>query len=142
MEHMKTLFHIRILPIIAGLILMPSAIYAESAHSIPETTHIEQHIICKETLCREAYGIKHCFFVKVKDGIASIIEKVKSKITGNGGKFEGNLEHGFFGGRSAFGTIKGEYITISGNEIEIVITDKPFIVPNKTIEYRVREYLN
>jgi hypothetical protein len=28
------------------------------------------------------------------------------------------------------------------NEIEIVITDKPFIVPYNTIEYRVRELLN
>ncbi len=54
----------------------------------------------------------------------------------------GNLEHGFFGGRSALGTIKGEYITVSENEIEIVITDKPFIVSYKTIEHRVREYLN
>ena len=75
-------------------------------------------------------------------GISSIIEKVKSKITGTGGNFEGNLAHGCFGGRSWFGTIKGEYIAISDNEIEIVITDKPFIVPYSTIECRVREYLN
>jgi hypothetical protein len=140
--HMKTLFHIGIFPIIAGLIMMPSVIYAESAPSTPEPTQIEQQINCREIICRGTSGVKHSFFVKVKDGISSIIEKVKSKITGNGGKFEGNLEHGVFGGRSAFGTIKGEYITISDNEIEIVITDKPFIVPYKTIEYRVREYLN
>ena len=114
---------------------MPSVIYAES--DPPEPTQIEQQIICKGTA-----GVKHSFFVKVKDGISSIIEKVKSKIAGKGGKFEGNLEHGFFGGRSALGIIKGEYITISDNEIEIVITDKPFIVPYRTIEYRVREYLN
>jgi hypothetical protein len=139
---MKTIFHIRFFPIIAGLILMPSAIYAESAPPTPGPTQIEQQAICRETTCRGTSGVKHSFFVKVKDGISSIIEKVKSKITGNGGKFEGNLVHGFFGGRSGFGTIKGEYITISDNEIEILITDKPFIVPYETIECRVREYLN
>jgi hypothetical protein len=134
---MKTLFHIRIPLIIAGLILMPPVIYAESATSALEPTQIEQ-----QTNYRGTSGAKHSFFVKVKDGISSIIEKVKSKITGHGGKFEGDSEHGFFGGRSAFGTIKGEYISISDNELEIIITDKPFIVPYKMIEYRVREYLN
>jgi hypothetical protein len=113
-----------------------------SAPSTPETAQIEQRTNCRETICRGTRGDKHSFFVNVKDGISSIIEKIKSKITGNGGRFEGNLEHGFFGGRSVLGTIKGEYITISANEVEIVITDKPFIVPYKTIEYRVREYLN
>lgn len=134
---MKTLFNVKIFPIIAGLILMPSVIYAESATSTPEPTHVEQ-----QTICQGSCGDKHSFFVKVKDGISSIIEKIKSKITGNGGKFEGNLEHGSFGGKSVLGTIKGEYITISENEIEIVITDKPFILPYKIIECRVREYLN
>ncbi len=139
---MKTLFHIRMYPIIAGLILIPSAIYAESAPITPEPIQIEQQIMCRKTICRGTSGVKHAFVVKIKDGISSIIQKVKSKIAGNGGKFEGNIEHGFFGGRSALGTIKGEYSTISGNKIEIVITDKPFIVPYKTIECRVREYLN
>jgi hypothetical protein len=127
----------RIFPLIAGLILMPPMIYAESIPSTPEPTQIEQ-----QTNCREASGIKHSFVVKVKDGIVSIIEKIKSKIIGNGGKFEGNLEHGCFGGRSAFGAIKGEYVTLSKNEVEIVITDKPFVVSYGTIEHRVREYLN
>jgi len=127
----------KFIAIIAGVIVIPSVIYAESASSTPEPTQSEQQIICRGTS-----GVKHSFFVKVQDGISSIIEKVKSKITGNGGKFEGNLEHGFFGGRSALGTIKGEYTSISDNEIEIVITDKPFIIPYETIEYRVREYLN
>ena len=92
--HMKTLFHIRISLIIVGLILMPSVIYAESATSTSEPTQIEQ-----QNIYRGTSGAKHSFFVKVKDGISSIIEKVKSKITGHGGKFEGDLEHGFFGGR-------------------------------------------
>jgi hypothetical protein len=46
-----------------------------------------------------------------------IVNKVRTKITGSGCKFEGDLEHGFFRGRSVLGTIKGEYISISGNEI-------------------------
>ncbi len=127
----------KFIPIIAGLIVIPSVIYAQSAPSIPKPTPIEQPFICKGTP-----GVKHAFVVKVKDEISSIVNKIRTKITGSGGKFEGDLEHGFFGGRSVLGTIKGEYISISGNEIEIVITDKPFILPYKTIEYRVREYLN
>ena len=121
--------------------MMPSVIYAESAPSNSEPTQIEQRTNCRP-ICRGTCGVKHSFFVNVRDGISSIIEKIKSKITGNGGEFEGNLEHGCFGGKSALGTIKGEYITVSENEVEIVITDKPFIVPYRTIECRVREYLN
>lgn len=134
---MKASFHMKFIPIIAGLIVIPSVIYAQSAPFISRSTTIEHPIVCKGT-----YGVKHAFIVKVKDEISSIVNKARTKIMGGGGRFEGNLEHGFFGGRSVLGTIKGEYISISGNEIEIVITDKPFIVPYKTIEYRVREYLN
>jgi hypothetical protein len=133
----KASFHINIIPIIAGLIMIPSIIYAETAPSTSQITPIEHPTICERTC-----GAKHAFVVKVKDQVSAIVNKIKTKIAGNGGNFEGNTEHGCFDGRSALGAIKGEYISISKNEIEIVITDKPFIVPYKMIECRVREFLN
>ena len=37
--------------------------------------------------------------------------------------------------------IKGEYRSISDTEVEITIEDKPFIIPYRTIESRIKEYL-
>ncbi len=131
---MKVSFHIEFLVIVAAVIVIPSMIYAESASKVTQMEH--------PTIYSNTAGANYAFVVKVRDEITAILNKVRNKITDNGGKFEGDTEHGTFGGRSALGTIKGEYVSISKNEIEIVITDKPFIVPYKTIEYRVREYLN
>ena len=61
---------------------------------------------------------------------------------GQGGKFEGNTECGFFDGKSVMGTIKLKYRSISDSEIEIVIEDKPFIIPSPTIESEVKKYLS
>jgi len=68
--------------------------------------------------------------------------KVKAIITQQGGKFEGNAECGFFDGNSVLGTIKVKYHSISHNEIEIIIEDKPFLVPCQTIEAKIKKYLS
>ncbi|RPI34920.1 MAG: hypothetical protein EHM54_08975 [Nitrospiraceae bacterium] len=82
----------------------------------------------------------HSFTVKLTDEISSVIGRVRDEITGSGGRFEGNDEYGSFDGSSFLGTIKGEYRCISGNEIEITITDKPFILPYGTIESEIKQY--
>jgi len=85
---------------------------------------------------------KHSFIVKLTSELSSILTKVKSLITGQGGKFEGNTECGFFDGKSVLGTIKVKYRSVSKDEIEVIIEDKPFIVPSQTIESVIKKYLS
>ena len=82
----------------------------------------------------------HSFTITLTDEISSVLGRVRSEITGNGGRFEGNTEYGSFDGHSVLGPIKGEYRCIAGNEIEITITHKPFIVPYGTIESEIKQY--
>ncbi|MDH4231724.1 MAG: hypothetical protein OEW04_06810 [Nitrospirota bacterium] len=82
----------------------------------------------------------HSFTITLTDEISSVLGRVRSEITGSGGRFEGNTEYGSFDGNSFLGQIKGQYRCIAGNEIEITITDKPFIVPYGTIESEIKQY--
>lgn len=82
----------------------------------------------------------HSFTITLTDEISSVLGRVRSEITGSGGRFEGNAEYGSFDGKSLLGPIKSEYRCISSNEIEITITHKPFILPYGTIESEIKQY--
>ena len=115
------------LPIVLVFFLIPAAIYAQ-----PDQTCV----------CENISLTKHSFIVKLTHEISSILKKTKSTITGQGGRFEGNTECGFFDGKSLMGTIKVKYRSISNNEVEIIIEDKPFIIPSQTIESEIKKYLS
>jgi hypothetical protein len=82
----------------------------------------------------------HSFSVQLNDEISSVLEKIESHITGNGGSFQGNAERGSFDGESLLGLIKGEYCCLSDNEIKITIKHKPFLVPYSVIESEIKKY--
>ena len=82
----------------------------------------------------------HIFTLTISDEITSVLTRVESVITGSGGTFLGDAEKGAFQGSSIMGPIKGEYCSISGNEIRISITDKPFVVPYSMIEEEIKKY--
>ena len=82
----------------------------------------------------------HSFTIMLTDELSEVLGRVRDEITGSGGRFEGNNEYGSFDGNSFLGSIKGEYRCIAGNEIEITITHKPFIVPYGTIESEIKQY--
>ncbi len=84
----------------------------------------------------------HIFTVAISDEISSVLARVESAITGSGGTFFGNAEKGIFQGNSIMGPIKGEYCSVSGNEMRITIMDKPFVVPYSMIEGEVRKYFS
>jgi hypothetical protein len=84
--------------------------------------------------------MSHAFTVKLNDEIPSVLKKVEAEITGSGGSFKGDYEKGFFDGKSLLGLIKGEYSCLSGNEIRITITHKPFLVPYHVIESEIKKY--
>jgi hypothetical protein len=115
------------LPIVLVLFLIPAVIQAQ-----PDQT-------CG---CGKTSITKHSFIVKLTHEISSILKKTKSIITGQGGRFEGNTECGSFDGKSLLGTIKVKYRSLSNNEVEIIIEDKPFIIPAQTIESEIKKYLS
>ena len=38
--------------------------------------------------------------------------------------------------------VKGTYAVINGSDIQITITDKPFIAPQSIIENKIRDYFS
>ncbi len=126
-----------IVSFVIGLSFAPLTIYAQPDQDASIVTPAEQPHACKS-----ASQVKHSFIVKLKEGVASLLNKMKSIITGKGGSFEGDKECGCFEGKSALGTIKGEYRSISDDEIEITINDKPFFLPYSTIEAAIKKYLS
>ena len=120
----------------AFLFLMPMIIlHAQPEQTATRTVPIEP--AASQCTCTS----KHSFIVRVKEELSAILNKIKAKITGNGGNFDGNAECGSFASKSGLGTIKGGYRSISVNEIEITIEDKPFLVPYSRIESEIKKAL-
>jgi hypothetical protein len=130
--------HIATVTIVVALLLTPGVIRAQSGRDSTNTAIMERMAVCE--------GIEtdkqHSFNVKLGRQISSLIEKIKSKITGTCGTFQGDARCGCFLGNSILGVIRGEYRSISDTEVQITIEDKPFIIPYRTIESRIREYLS
>ncbi|MBI5075436.1 MAG: hypothetical protein HZB62_09785 [Nitrospirae bacterium] len=84
----------------------------------------------------------HTFTVALNKDISSVLAGVESAITESGGTFLGDSSKGVFQGNSVMGPIKGEYCSVSGNEMRITIKDKPFIVPFSVIEGEIKKYFS
>jgi len=134
---MKRSLQISTLALVVVLSSIPALIHAQSDQISTIPPQLQQPCVCEDTSLT-----KHSFIVKLTSELSSILNKVKSLITGKGGKFEGNTECGYFDGKSVLGTIKVKYRSISDDEIEIIIEDKPFIVPSQTIESVIKKYLS
>jgi hypothetical protein len=61
-----------------------------------------------------------------------VYSKAKAAVEKQGGTFEGDSKNGNFS-ISVFGTISGRY-SISGDKLEIIIEDKPIMIPCAAIE--------
>ena len=61
-----------------------------------------------------------------------VYQKAKTAVEKQGGSFEGDSKSGIFS-ISVFGTISGSY-SVNGNQLEIVIEDKPIMIPCAAIE--------
>jgi hypothetical protein len=63
----------------------------------------------------------------------SVIQKARAAVEGQGGRFEGSTDAGSFE-VSVFGnSLAGSYKT-TGQQLEIIIHSKPFIIPCSAIE--------
>lgn len=133
---MKRSLQIKTLILVSVLISVPALIHAQPDQISAIIPLLQQPCVCEDTSLT-----KHSFIVKLTSELSSILNRVKSFITGKGGKFEGNTECGSFDGKSVLGTIKVKYRSISDDEIEIIIEDKPFLIPSQTIESAIKNYL-
>ncbi len=71
---------------------------------------------------------------------SSVVNKARSAVQGQNGNFSGDDNSGQFN-VSVFGsTIAGHY-SIVGNQMEITISDKPFMIPCSTIESFLKNQL-
>jgi len=83
---------------------------------------------------------KHSFSANFTGTPQDTVAKVKGAIEKAGGKFNGDHDKGDFSVATPAGTVKGTY-TVAGQDLQVQITDKPFIVPGSTIEAQVRKFL-
>ena len=71
----------------------------------------------------------------------NIMQKAKATILGLGGNFTGNETAGSFS-LSIFGnTVVGSY-TVSGQQLTVLIQEKPFLIPCSSIESFLKSKLN
>jgi hypothetical protein len=127
-------FSIAIVIILLGFLLIPAVIHEQPVQAKTKNSRLEYSQICKSN-----FIYRHSFSVKIRDELSSILQKAHSKVTDMGGKFEGDMDCGCFQKNSPLGLIKGEYRSISDNEIEISIIKKPHSIPYKFIESKIKE---
>jgi len=63
----------------------------------------------------------------------NILNKARTAVQGQGGTFNGDETSGNFDVNVFGSIIKGSY-TVMGNELNIIIDSKPFLIPCSTIE--------
>jgi hypothetical protein len=80
------------------------------------------------------------FTVASNGDLTATLERVEKTITSKGGSFTGNTTQGQFSGVTPVGNVKGKYTVNANKDIEITITDKPFIAPMAIIENKIRDY--
>jgi hypothetical protein len=84
----------------------------------------------------------HSFTAKFNGELPTLLKKVKDKITSEGGSFDGDTSGGTFSGKTPLGEVSLEYQVQAGNEITFTVADKPFLLPNGTVESTVLGYLD
>jgi len=69
-----------------------------------------------------------------------LIDNLRDAILQVNGTFEGDLNEGVFRGSTPLGGFSGRY-AINGDDIDISIDDKPFLIGCSRIEKEIRQYL-
>jgi hypothetical protein len=69
-----------------------------------------------------------------------VLSKAKSAVQNQGGAFRGNENSGVFQVNVLGSAIKGSY-TVSGQDLNITIDSKPFLIPCNTIEGFLRNQI-
>lgn len=81
----------------------------------------------------------HRFSVRIQGDPQRAVQNVETQLRAAGGTFAGDARAGKFGGKSPVGLIEGTY-EVHNDTVTVTITKKPFVVPNSTVEGKIREY--
>jgi hypothetical protein len=81
------------------------------------------------------------FSIPFSGDAQQILSKAKSTVESQQGVFEGDLNSGNFAVTVFANTIRGSY-QVSGQNLDMVITDKPFLIPCSTIENFLRSKIS
>jgi hypothetical protein len=73
------------------------------------------------------------FSVPFSGNVEDVLTKAQSAIQGQGGNFKGDTDSGDFN-VSVFGNVIAGSYTVKGQEMNIIIDSKPFLIPCSTIE--------
>jgi hypothetical protein len=73
------------------------------------------------------------FSINFSGSADAALGKAKSAVEGQGGRFNGDTNSGDFEVTVFGNKVAGAY-TVSGNELSVNITDKPFLLPCSAIE--------
>jgi hypothetical protein len=80
------------------------------------------------------------FTIPFQGNAQAALARAKSAVKSQGGQFEGDENRGEFN-VSVFGNaVKGSY-SVAGNDLNVVIDSKPFLVPCSTIESFLRSQI-
>jgi hypothetical protein len=80
------------------------------------------------------------FIIPFAGNASEILSKARTAIEGQGGVLDGDETQGNFDVTVLGSTIKGSY-SITGKDMDLEITSKPFFVPCSTIESFLRNKL-
>lgn len=72
------------------------------------------------------------FSIRFSGNAGEVIEKARTAVEKQGGTFEGSTGGGRFS-LNVFGAISGSY-TVEGDQFNVVIEDKPIMIPCSAIE--------
>ena len=72
------------------------------------------------------------FSISFSGSAEEAYQKAKNAVEKQGGNFNGDADSGNFS-INVFGTISGSY-TVTGNQLNITIEDKPMMIPCSAIE--------
>jgi hypothetical protein len=82
------------------------------------------------------------FSINFTGSASDLITKVETAIDNAGGSFTGDTSSGSYSVPTPLGQIKGTYTMNNASPINIVITQKPFLVSCNDIETKLNEYIN
>ncbi len=80
------------------------------------------------------------FSYKLKEPAAVLLAQIRQLAEEYRGEFQGNEESGQIRLTLLIGTIEGEY-NVTGDQLLLTITKKPFLVGCGTIDATIRQYL-
>lgn len=81
------------------------------------------------------------FSIPFSGDVETILAKARAAIESQNGDFSGDINSGNFEVSVFANLIKGHY-SVSGQNLNLTITDKPFIIPCSTIENLLRSKIS